>query len=110
VADLERCRSCNRPMRMLLTGSVRSGFPVRMPVDPDPTGKSVGCVRTGTGNLRMLPGGLEVRVLRKDEYYDGDLYTPHWGTCPDARRWTREGRKADAEAAAEIRKKLREGL
>lgn len=99
MADLMKCRSCNKAFRQLTTDKG-----AKMPVDPDPTGSSAGTTRVGTGNCIVLPGD-RVHVLRKDEPHDGPLYTPHFATCPDARRWQNRGefRKAVDDAIARVK-------
>lgn len=87
ASELVRCRSCHRPIRLVLTEKGR-----RMPLDPDPAGRSVGLERvTFSGpapSLAIREG--RVHVLRPDEPWDGDLFVSHFATCPEARRWNRK--------------------
>jgi hypothetical protein len=102
VAALVKCRSCNKLFRMLTTDKG-----AKMPVDPDPTGSAVGIARLGTGNCVVLPGD-RVHVLKKDEPYDGQLYTSHFATCEDSRRWWNKG--SLRKAVDQVLAKAREGL
>jgi hypothetical protein len=86
MAELMKCRSCDKGIRMLTTDKG-----AKMPVDPDPTGSSTGILRLGEGNCVVLPGD-RVHVLRKDEPFDGPLHKSHFATCPDAARWWNKGR------------------
>jgi len=104
VAELERCRSCHKPVRFMPTEKGKL-----MPVDPDPGGRSAGLERTAFAapapTLAILEG--RVHVLRHDEPYEGDLYVSHFATCPEARRWTR---KIARRAADRARARVEEGL
>lgn len=103
MAELTRCRSCSKAFRLLTTDKG-----AKMPVDPDPTGSSVGLARLGSGNCIVLPGD-RVHVLRKDEPHDGEIYTPHFATCPDTKRWWNKAalRKAADEAIARVKEGLK---
>lgn len=105
MADLVKCRSCHKPMRLVPTERGR-----RMPLDPDPAGRSTGIERVAYGDV---PPGLVIRegrvhVLRPDEPWDGDLYVSHFATCPEARRWS--DRKLLRRAADRARARVLEGL
>jgi len=98
MAALEHCRSCRRPVRLLLTAKGH-----RMPIDPDPAGRSTGLERTSYGSLApsLVIREGRVHVLRPLEPWDGELYVSHFATCPEARRWQRKILKKAAERAHE---------
>ena len=69
------CRACKAPMIWTVTERGKN-----MPVDADP-------VEDGTFGL--FTDGDEVSAIfvnkaREREDWDGDLYKPHWATCPHA--------------------------
>jgi hypothetical protein len=104
MAALERCRSCHKPVRFLPTEKGKV-----MPVNPDPGGRSAGLVRTIDGEVTptlAIRDGV-VHVLRPADAWDGELYVPHFATCPEARRWTR---KIARRAADRAHARVREGL
>jgi hypothetical protein len=82
----------------------------RMPVNPDPAGRSRGLQREAFGtpapNLVILGSG-RVHVLREDEPWHGDLYLPHFVTCPYSRR---SDRRILRRAAERARARVFEGL
>jgi len=81
----------------------------RMPVDPDPAGRSTGLLREAYGPMAptLVIRDRRVHVLRPDEPWDGDLFISHFATCREARRWDR---KILRRAAARAHARVREGL
>lgn len=77
--DLEKCRSCEKPIRWVTTDKGKGH-----PLNPDPT---------ADGQVVFL--GMEedgpVHFMTKAEMATCTRlrYTSHFATCPDARTWTR---------------------
>jgi hypothetical protein len=105
MRELTKCRDCHKPIWLVDT---EKGH--RMPVDPDPAGRSTGLEREAFGapapNLVILRDG-RVHVLRGDERWHGELYLSHFATCAYARR---SNRKALRRAFDRTRARVFEGL
>lgn len=67
------CRSCDAPMVWVHTPAGK-----RMPLDPDPT---------PDGNVEIIDGYAVVHSQPPLEH--GDLFTPHFATCPQGAEWSR---------------------
>ena len=104
MGELIKCRGCHKSMRLVPT---EKGH--RMPVDPDPAGRSTGLERVAFGPLAPTLAIREgrVHVLRPEEPWDGDLYLSHFATCPEARR---SNRKILRRAADRARARVWDGL
>lgn len=73
---LSKCRSCGA--EMMWARAENSGK--RIPLDAEPT---------PTGNVILCGYGEDVvcRYLKKDEPHDGNRYTSHFASCPQAQQW-----------------------
>jgi hypothetical protein len=100
VRELTRCRSCYRPVWFVLTEKNKL-----MPLDPDPQAKGPAVGPVGQANV-LIRGG-RAHVVRADEAWEGELYASHFSSCPDARRWGEQTRKAADAAIARIREGLK---
>lgn len=73
TASTSSCRSCGAPMLWVRTPAGRP-----MPLDPEPS---------EDGNVEIVDG---LAVVHHQPPLDhGDLYTPHFATCPDGATWSR---------------------
>lgn len=70
---MSECKACGEEMRWAKTAAGKS-----IPLDPDPT---------SAGNI-VLEDGVAV-VLPDPAKYDGEKYTSHFATCPDAKKFRR---------------------
>ena len=73
--ETAECRACKAPMIWAKTEKGKN-----MPVDADP-------VEDGTFGLFAEDGEVAAvfhTKARAREDWDGDLYKPHWATCPEA--------------------------
>jgi hypothetical protein len=132
MADLEKCRSCHKPVRFVQTLNAKM-----VPIDPDPADngtifidhdgrarfatckrrqcRSCGCIeavacRTGRTNLLGEPEGCH--------WIEGDLcseckdrpalrYVSHFATCPQSAAW-RDG--GDADRVARVREAVEKSI
>ena len=79
------CHTCHAPIRWVKTQKGK-----RMPLNPEAT-------RDGCWVFEGDPEDNPPLAIRLDNdaaaLYTGEKYTSHFETCPDARRWSRRGKK-----------------
>jgi len=83
MAELSRCRSCDKPIRWAETMKGNA-----MPMDPDPV---------EDGNFAFLEDGRRVQYVGESALFIPERYKSHFATC----RYARQNRKGAARAAAD---------
>ena len=79
------CRSCQAAIRWVKTQKNK-----RMPLDPEPTKDGCWVIE---GDAELNPP-LAIRLDNDAAArYTDEKYTSHFETCPDAKRWSRRGKK-----------------
>ena len=79
---VSECRSCGAAIIWTKTTNGK-----KMPVDAEPT---------AAGNFLLkddAPAPLSIRMSNHDAaVYTGEKYESHFGTCPQARSWSKRGK------------------
>jgi len=80
----ETCRSCQAPIIWLPT----AGGKKMICDDPAGDGQPRRFDKPGT---RVLTANGLVRVVEPGLFAEIDGWAPHWGSCPDADKWRKQG-------------------